>query len=475
VSEPLCTIMRALGDPELFQPLFKAPSWDRWKVFLSALFGLPLDKKALEVFRHHTERTTAPTSPFREAALVCGRRSGKSRMLALIAVYLACFRDYSEYLAPGETPIVAIIAADRKQARVILRYIVGLLRNIKLLAPLIDMEYADSVRLTNGVTIEVHTGSIASPRGRPFIAVLADEIAFWSAEGTANPDTEVISAVRPGLLSIPGSMLLLASSPYSKRGVLWETYRHYFGRDDARTLVWRAATLEMNPSADADQIAEEYEADEEAASAEYGGQFRSDLASFIDAEVVRSLVIPSRFELPALAVVEYRAFVDPSGGAGDSMTLAIAHRDSEGNGILDAIRERRPPFSPESVVKEFADTLRSYRISRVTGDYYGGEWPGERFAAHQISYDRADKNVSQIYGELLPLLNSAQVELLDNNRLTSQLVSLERRTGRVGRDTISHPPGGHDDVANSVAGVLVQVAGRLSAGERLNRFLGELT
>ena len=36
------------------------------------------------------------------------------------------------------------------------------------------------------------------------------------------------------------------------------------------------------------------------------------------------------------------------------MSLAIGHK--EGNGpILDAVRERRPPFSPEDVVSEFAE------------------------------------------------------------------------------------------------------------------------
>jgi hypothetical protein len=32
---------------------------------------------------------------------------------------------------------------------------------------------------------------------------------------------------------------------------------------------------------------------------------------------------------------------------------------------------------------------------------------------------------------------------------------LERRTARGGRDTIDHAPGGHDDLANVVAGVAV--------------------
>ena len=64
------------------------------------------------------------------------------------------------------------------------------------------------------------------------------------------------------------------------------------------------------------------------------------------------------------------------------------------------------------------------------GDRYGGEWPRERFARHGISYRPSEQTKSELYGRLLPMLNSGQVELLDNRRLLSQLASLERRTTR---------------------------------------------
>jgi hypothetical protein len=88
--------------------------------------------------------------------------------------------------------------------------------------------------------------------------------------------------------------------------------------------------------------------------------------------------------------VSYTAFVDPSGGSADSMAMAIGHRQ-DGATIIDAMRERRPPFSPEDVVGEFAALLRDYRISKVTGDRYGGEWPRERFRAFCIAYEPAGK------------------------------------------------------------------------------------
>ena len=54
-------------------------------------------------------------------------------------------------------------------------------------------------------------------------------------------------------------------------------------------------------------------------------------------------------------------------------------------------------------------------------------------------------------------MNSGRIELPPDQKLGRQLGALERRTGRSGRDLIDHPPGGHDDLANAVAG-LVTVA-----------------
>lgn len=135
-------------------------------------------------------------------------------------------------------------------------------------------------------------------------------------------------------------------------------------------------------------------------------------------------------------------------------TLAVAHR--EGNcAILDAIRVAVPPFSPESVVSEFGTFLKTYGISTIVGDRYAGLWSRERFYVHGIDYQCSEKPVSDLYRDFLPLVNSQQVVLLDHPKLIAQLCALERRTARGGRDSISHPPGQHDDIANAVAGALV--------------------
>ena len=450
-------IIEALDDPSLFAPHFRGDTWGPWRAFLAALFALPMSDAALELYQAHTGRQTAPMAPFKEAALIIGRRGGKSRVLAAVAVFLACFRDYAPHLAPGEVPTIGVLAADRRQARTVFRYTLGLLQKVPLLAGEIVDETADTIMLRNGTAIEIGTASLRSSRGYTYAAVIADESAFWrSDETSANPDSEIFRALRPGMATIPGAILLNASSPYRKRGVLWEAYRRHYGKDDAPVLVWQAPTLAMNPGLDPAIVAEAYESDPEAAEAEYGARFRSDLSDFVSREAVEACVIPGRIELPR--ATRHVAFVDPSGGSADAMTLAIAHNES-GVAVLDAVRERKPPFSPEDVVQDFAAVLKSYGLSSVTGDRYAGEWPRERFRVHGITYDLSERTKGAIYMDALPLLNSRKVELLEHRTLISQLCGLERRTARGGRDSIDHAPGSHDDVANAALGALLLAGG----------------
>ena len=82
----------------------------------------------------------APSSPVREAWVVAGRRAGKIRIFALIAVYLAHLPRLVELLAPGERGYVLIIAAERQQTEAIMGFIRALLKGTPLLAPLIAFE-----------------------------------------------------------------------------------------------------------------------------------------------------------------------------------------------------------------------------------------------------------------------------------------------------------------------------------------------
>ncbi len=453
-------IVQALDDPTVFRSAIRdADSWKPWRAFLKALFGLPMSDTEADLFRACTGRALPPTMPFASAWLVIGRRGGKSFVLALIAVFLACFRDYRPFLTLGERATIVIVAADRRQARVIFRYVTGIMSSVPALRALIDGETAEELRLVPPVNIEVMTASSRTIRGYAVPVALLDEAAFWTVEGSTDADVDIIAALRPAMKQFPGAMMLAASSPYARRGAVWQAYRQHHGQDGSSTLVWQAPTRVMNPTIPQAEIDAEYEADPARASAEYGAQFRTDIESFVSREVVEAAVVPGRHELPPVSGVSYVAFVDPSGGSADAMTLAIGHADRDGRAILDAVRAHRPPFSPEAVVTDFADLLKSYRVGKVAGDRYGGEFCREPFRKAGITYELSDRAKSDIYRDCLPLLNSGKVELLDLPKLTAELCGLERRTARGGKDSIDHSPGAHDDIANAVAGAVLLATG----------------
>jgi hypothetical protein len=315
---------------------------------------------------------------------------------------------------------------------------------------LIANRTADTLELTNGISIEVRAASFRRLRGPTYVAVIADESAFWLSENSANPDAEILNAVRPGLATT-GGPLILASSPYAKRGVLWDVHRRHFAADgDPLILVAQGASRTFNPSLPQRVVDRALERDRASAEAEFLAQFRSDIETFVAYEVVQACV-GDHVEMAPLDALSYCAFVDPSGGSADSFTVAVAHTDGE-RAVIDAAREITPPFSPDAVIEEYATLLKSYRVTSVTGDRYAGEFPRELFRKHGIIYECAEKPKSDLYRDLLPLLNAGRIVLPRSERLVAQLVGLERRTARSGKDSIDHGPGGHDDLCNAAAG-----------------------
>ena len=193
----MITILDAIED--VFPAWFKdRETWQPWFTFLRALFALPMSESELALYRQCTGRKEPPSHPVQEAWLVIGRRGGKSFTLALIAVFLACFHEYREHLNKGERGTVMVIAQDRRQARVIMRFIRALLQ-VPMLARMAEREVAEGFDLNNQITIEIHVASFRSTRGYTLVAGLLDEVAFWPSEGAAEPDYEVINALRPGM------------------------------------------------------------------------------------------------------------------------------------------------------------------------------------------------------------------------------------------------------------------------------------
>jgi hypothetical protein len=457
------TIIEAVQDRNLLGGAFKdLASWRPWMVFLKALFGLDIqDAEDLKLLRDCTDLPMAPKERIRECSAICGRRSGKSFISAVIAVYLACFKDWKPYLAPGERGWIFIVACDKQQAGIVRRYIGGLLNGSAILRRMIEKETIESIDLKNGVSISVKTCSFRSIRGYTCLCAIMEEVAFWRAEDSATPDREVQAAIRPALATIPESLLISISTPYARRGILYDSFKRNFGQPDGRSFIWKAASTTMNPTLDRELIKEALRDDPQAAGAEWLCEWRADIESFLPFESIQACVVPDRFENPPIAGVSYTAFIDPSFGGQDSFTLAIAHAELEGRvKILDIVRERKPGFKPEEVVAEFSQIMKAYRCFEVTSDRFSREWVRSTFQLHGIRVKFSDRSSSELYLDLLPLVTSRAVELLDHKTLVGQLANLDRRVRSGGRDLVVHFPGRHDDVGVAAAGALTLAGAR---------------
>src|SRR5262249_39813995 len=125
--------------------------WKPWRAFISAVFNVPfLSEEEEQVFKDATKRETKPDQRPSRVWMPVGRRGGKSRILAAIAVYLGCCYDWSHFLDPGEIGVLPVLAADRRQARTIMGYVKAFLEHPKL-ADRVQSDNAESVALAGNI------------------------------------------------------------------------------------------------------------------------------------------------------------------------------------------------------------------------------------------------------------------------------------------------------------------------------------
>jgi len=444
-------IIEAITSPAYFGPAFKkSETWQNWLTLWKAVYGLEMTPEEMEVFRTCTGRQAVLQNGYREIYAIAGRRSGKTRMAATLVAFEALWGGWEQYLAQGERAYLFLFAVDKTQASVAYNYVKGLL---ELFPDEIERITTDEIQLKNRCSIMIKTSNYASSRGFSTAVVVLDELAFYPTEQYASPAEELITALLPSLL--PGGFIFGASTPYARFGYLFDAYETYFGQDEEDVLIWKAGTRLLNPTFSDNILTRLFKGKLRRAhmETEINAEFRSDIEAFLPDSLIKGVMTKQ----PALPEPgrNYFAFLDPSGGRVDSMTLGIAHVEEAEGIVLDRLEEFTPPFSPEEVVMNFAGLLKSYGISRCTSDRFGGTWIEEPFRKQGITIEMAELSASEIYLEFQVLVSMNRVRLLKHEKLYLQLRALERRARSGGRDLVTHPDGGHDDVANAAAGVCV--------------------
>ncbi len=449
-------IIDFLKDPDLggrIKSFRNLDSWSAWLVFLKAVFALPLIVAEQQLFHECTGRKVLPSIPVEFVCAIIGRRGGKSIIAAFMATFLAVFKDWRKHLAPGEVGHVIVIAQTLKAARVVFGYIRGIFRAVPTLEKMIVRETTEEIELLTGIIISCWPCTYRSTRGLTVVVAIYDEVDFWSQEGPHMAE-EVIASLKPAMLSIPGAMEILISSPYTPLGILHKRFQEDWGKDSDDVLVWKAPSLIMNPTLSEAKIAKAIAADPDRARSEYEAEWRIGVASAFDPVLIDQAVRTDPMVIPPQPSVRYRYAVDTAGLGQSEFTWSVSHWENN-RIIIDLINGRGRRWlrgvNLEGTVRACCEEVRRYGALEVMGDRYASEWPPEAFRREGMGYTVAEKSKSDLYLELVPLFLAGKIEIPADSELIRQLKLLQRRTGTQGRDIIEKPKGSHDDRSNVIA------------------------
>ena len=359
-------IVEAMGHRNLFAQFSPGESWDGWRAILKAAYALPMTASDVSFFRSVSGGREPPQSRVKELYVVGGRRGGKDSIASLIIAFSAALFTDQHKLRPGEKATVMCLAVDREQAQIVLDFTKSYFELIPPFKELMQRETADGFDLANGVSVIIATNSYRAIRGRSILCGVMDECAFWQSEYSSKPDTATYSALKHGTGTLPSAMLVGISSPHKKSGLLYNKWRDYFGKSDDKVLVIQAPTSVLNPTIDPEIIANALEDDHAEASADYLAEWRDDLSSFIQRELIESAVDRGVTVRPYDRQYRYTSWIDTSSGQRDAFTCAVVHKEGDAK-VLDNLVGIAAPFNTAEATAQIAAVLKVLPFERHHG------------------------------------------------------------------------------------------------------------
>lgn len=423
------------------------------RTILKSVYGEPLNEREHEIHRIGTGREQYDQREQTEVTVIAGRRSGKTGKIAAPIAVFEAFRAHD--VPPGEQAYVLLLAPQLSQARIAFRFILKYIQSSPILSKRVRRVTKNEITFDNRIIISCHPCSYVAVRGITIVAVICDEMAFWCHKETAaNPEHEILEALRPGMATVRRPKLIKISTPFRKEGILFSEFQR---RTELDFPVWQVPTSEMNPAISTKILDRARVRDEQTFRREFMAEFCEDVISWIDPETLEACVIRNRRELPRLAGGTYLAVIDP-GFRHSDFALAILQRRSDGKIVLCRIVRwrgtKKAPLGLEWVCRQIQQQLGEFSLNRVIGDQFCVEAINQELGKLGIVYEEicfGTHTRGLIFGNLRHLLNQRKIELLDSPELLSELRSLDEL--KTDRGQIDIRPGGgmRDDLAVVVA------------------------
>jgi len=420
------------------------------EVLLRCLYGLPLDRKQLKIYRKLTgnRKEFELDQDKTEAVWVLGARSGKSLLASIIALYEATRNRWQEYLNKGESGYIVVIATRQKQAEQIIQANCSrLIEGSPSLRGKVKELYQTELTLTNNMKIISLPCNSTAGRGLPICAFVLDECGHFYTEGI-KADQTIYDSLRPRMAQFPGAKVVLISTPAAKQGLLWNFYEEGFAVPSRFTA--QADTQTVNPEIPEEFIKREYKRDVDYARREFGAEFAEKIESFFSYEILQNAFTLAG-QQPYQRNFRYSAGIDQSGLSGrDRFALAISHKE-DSTVLVDHIQAWETKDS-DIIFTEVGKLTEGYKLKKVGIDRYAKGWVAQ--ALNKLGLEvEVRPFMAEIYTNLKSLMIAGRIRLPDNPELKKALQNTQAFYGRNNTLSIAHQrsAAGHADLADAVA------------------------
>jgi hypothetical protein len=415
----------------------------------------PLQSEILTAIYHDGIRT---------AVLRLGRRSGKGRMAAVVAVFEATVNSLAHLAAvpPGERISIAVVAPALEEARIVHRFVRSFLE-APALAPLVVRDVLDEIELSNGISIVTMPCSARSTRGQVVAVLILDEGAFFiDSDGSPLAAEEIWRALAPATAQFPAGRILVLSTPNWSTGWFADLVAQASSGEFPDMRAWHATTAAMNPSIPASFLAAERAKDPDLFAREYEAGWDAGGGAVFPAELIRAAVREGPDFYPPRSDATYVIAVDPA-FTGDTFGLLVGHREGD-QVVVDLVRgwhgSRHAPVAIDPTLDEIAAIAGAYGRAPVLIDQFAAEAIRQGLAVRGVAVlARPWTNDSKVnaVAAVRRCLYAGALDLPDHRLLVAELIGLEQRLLPSGRPRIAASGGGHDDYATALMALLLEL------------------
>lgn len=442
-------------------------------IILKALYGLPLDKKELKIFRILT-KGKGKYIPGREKLelIAClGARAGKSFLVSICALFEATRDKWKNEVSKGENPYVVIIATRELQAKQIIgKNCKRMLENSPVLRRLIKRSTELELTLKNGVKIISSPCTSTALRGIPICVLIMDEIAFFKLEGVKQDET-IFNSLRPRQSQFEFNKLFLISTAGAKQGLFFNFFDEGFRIEERLTI--QANTRFVNPEIPQKFLNKEKARDVNNWKREFQAEFSEKLEAFFNFELMQKPFILGG-DLTYKSEYKYSLGLDQSGLSGrDRFALAISHKEGD-IAIVDVVRSWETK-DLDIILNDIEILAKAYHLDEASIDKYSKGYVEASFKRINLEI-LIRPSLSVVFVNLKSKMIQDKLQLPDRPDLKAGLKNTIAVYGRSNQLTIYHErgPEGHADEIDACAGSIYE-ATREGEQEDTGKLLDEMS